>query len=239
MPGATAPFFGQGLAGNERVRRAIFELSLALTAAALTLLCGCVAGPNPLVGYPTGESVRPPRLLSSSSPRGGASTKIYEQAIDHNYRLLLSPEGGRASIPLKSSYRYLIQAGDQPKRELEFLRSTAGRLSEEHFTQVYSVTGEKWVGYGRCAGAPDDSSALSTLQTEEERKRAATETSRYFISVFSPERLLSRESVTTSITPEFAYRPAIRALRFHGPSGWMLYLVDEGRTLPEPLQPGS
>jgi hypothetical protein len=134
----------------------------------LTLLCGCVAGLSPIVGYPNGTTEKPPRLLGSSlTTQGESMAKIYEQEIEHNYRLLLSPEGGRASIPLKSSYRYLIEVGGQPKQELKFLRSKAGRLSAEYFIQINSLGEEKWVGYGRCAGAPDESSALWELVVEQ------------------------------------------------------------------------
>ena len=161
------------------VRRPIAVLKLALSVGVLALLCGCVAGVNPIVGYPNGKVEKSLRLLSSSSPTEGETlTRIYEQEIEHNYRLLLSPEGGRSRIPLKSSYRYLIQVGDELKRELTFLRSNARRLSAEHFTRLHFVAGEKWVGYGPCSDAPDENSTLREWETDEEPKRSATATSR-------------------------------------------------------------
>jgi hypothetical protein len=213
------------------VRRAISKLRVLLPAAVLPLLCGCVAGFAPIVGHPNGQTEKPPRLIASSSPTDGETlAQIYEQEVEHNYRLLLSPDGGRASFPLKSSYHYLVQIGDQPKQELRFLRSKAGRLAaEEEFIQIHFVGGEKWVGYGRCAGAPEESSAFWELQSDAERERTARATSRYFISVFSPKKILSRKVVTTLLTPDFQYVPAVHALRFHGPGGWMLYMIDERR----------
>ena len=199
---------------------------------------GCVAPPYPIAGYPTGRIEKEPRLLCSSSPVPG-DVEIYEQEIEHDYRLVMSPEGGRESVPLKSSYRYLIRIGDQPIKELKFLRCNAGRLSGEHFAQIYSVGEQKWVGYGRSREAPDARSSSVEIQGETERLKLGMETSRYFISMFSPKGILSRIRVTAMTTPNFEYLQETRAVRFLGPSGWMLYLIEEGRVIPEPKMPDS
>jgi hypothetical protein len=210
---------------------------------AALLLSGCPAGVAPLVGYPTGSKAREPEVVSSlpASP-GRAEIRLYCQEIDHNYKLLASPDGGRDSISLKQSYRYQVRIGDGEMRELKFLRSDPGigPHPNEYFQKLYSLS-DRWVGYGQCSGARSDYEPPAwSPETPEEKAAAEKETSRYFITVFDPEKLIVRsEVVTMARRPGLEFRGDLRAVRYRGPSGWMLYMIGENRSKKEPNQPSE
>ena len=208
---------------------------------AALLLSGCPAGIAPLVGYPIGSKINDPEMLSSipASP-DRAETRLYRQTIDHNYKLLAGPDGGRESIPLKESYRYYVKCGNVEMRELTFLRSDPGMGAHpaEYFKKVYPLsTGEGWVAYGLCAGESDFDSSGWYPETLEEKAAAEKETTRYFITVFSPTQIKARvEVVAMQRKPNIEYREGINAVRYRGPAGWMLYRVSDNQSMKEPNQ---
>ena len=204
------------------------------------LLSGCPAGIAPIVGYPVGSKASAPEILSSlSASSAHPQIRLYRQQIDHNYKLLASPDGGRDRTPLKESYRYYARIGDGEMRELEFLRSDPGigPHPAEYFQKIYSLS-DRWVGYGLCSGARSDyEPPLWSQETPDEKATAEKETSRYFITVFGPDKLIARvEVVTLARRPGLEFRDDIRAVRYRSPSGWMRYLIDENRSTKEPNQ---
>ena len=117
-------------------------------------------------------------------------------------------------------------------QELTFLRSdphlTGG--DGEDFSEVYSLPeGDKWVGYGLCAGAPPDYEPLPGLpESPEEKEVEEKRVSRYFVTVFTPEKLISRvEIVTAARNPGIEYLEKERAIRFRRIDGWKLYLIEK------------
>lgn len=207
----------------------------------ILLLCGCPAGLAPLVGYPIGSTVREPEKIASR-PAGPmcAAAILYRQDIDHNYRLLLSPDGGRSSIPLKTSYRYYLRTGSGEMQELAFLRSDPG-MGDHPAEYLRSVvphsTRDIWIGFGLCAGESDFDSSGFFPETDAERTTAEKKTSKYFIEVFSATKLLARvEAVAMTRKPGIECLAARNAVRFRGPEGWMLYLADENRIIKDPNQ---
>ena len=167
---------------------------------------------------------------------------LYRQEIDHNYRLLASPEGGRASHPLKQSYRYYLKTGSAEMRELAFLRSDPWPQNSDYLDEVhYLPTGGRWVGFGLSSGSPSSYEHEPwSSQTPEEKKAEEQRTSAYFIVVFSAEKLLLKTKVVTMMQrPGVEYREDMHSVRFRGPNGWMLYLVDENRIIQEPNSESS
>jgi len=195
-----------------------------------------------MVGYPTGSKINEPEMLSSiPASHERAEVRLYRQEIDHNYKLLASPDGGRENISLKTSYRYYVKSGDGEMRELTFLRSDpgVGPHPDEYFKNVHPLsTGDGWIAYGLCSGESDYDSSGWYPETPEKSVAAEKETSRYFIIVFSPTQLKARvEVIATQRKPGIEYREAINALRYRGPAGWMLYRVAENLSVKDPNAP--
>ena len=206
---------------------------------AVFLLSGCPAGIAPMVGYPTGSKVNDPEVLSSiPGSQGRGEVRLYRQKIDHNYKLLASPDGGRDNIPLKESYRYYVRNGDGDMQELTFLRSDPGigPHPAEYFINVHPLsTGDGWVAYGLCSGESDFDSSGWYPETPEAKAAAEKKTSRYFLTVFSPTQLKVRVEVDMmQRKPSIDYRKEINAVRYRGPAGWMLYRVADNLSVKEP-----
>jgi hypothetical protein len=213
-------------------------MRLILLFAGMLALNGCIAGVAPIVGYPIGTTANHREEISSlPATRTRPKTTLYKQVIDHNYRLLFSPEGGRDNITLKHGYRYFVKVGDGEKTELRFLRSNPGIATSpaEPFDEVYPLPSrDAWIGYGLCSGEYPDSGYLEN-DTPAARLAAERHESRYFITLFSPEKQLSRTIITaTTQKPGIRYLPDLRAIQFRSLSGMMLYLIDENRVVPKP-----
>jgi hypothetical protein len=205
------------------------------------LLAGCPAGVAPIVAYPTGSTAKEPELVASlPATTSRSEIPLYRQEIEHNYKVLASPDGGRDNHPLKSSYRYFVRIGGDDLKELEFLRSDPGIAAHpaEYFKKISPIVGrEEWVGYGLCSGESEFDPSGWFPESPEEKVKGEKETSRYFICVFSPTALLARvEVISMTRKPGIEYLPEARAVRYRGPKGWMRFEVESRQIKKEPNQ---
>jgi hypothetical protein len=217
------------------------KLTALLLSPVVFLLAGCPAGVAPIVAYPTGSMTKEPQLIASlPATSAHAEIRLYSQEIEHNYKVLVSPDGGRDNHPLKSSYRYYVKIGNTGLNELEFLRSNPGMTSRpaEYFKKISPVGGqEAWVGYGLCSGESEFDPSGWFPESPEQKAEGEKRTSRYFISVFSPTALLARvEVISMTRRPGIEYLPEAKAVRFRGPNGWMRFEVESHQIVKEPGQ---
>jgi len=217
-------------------------MKILLILLATLFLGGCSAGFSPIVGFPNGSKAEDIEVVCTRPQSNNLeAATIYSQEILHNYRLLLSPDGGRESIPLKRSYRYYLKVGSGKIKELTFLRSNPSMVSNdaEYFIAIHFLPEEnRWIGYGRCSGAPSDWAPYSwSPETATEKVVAEKRTSQYYICIFSSQKIIGRIKIITSMRrPGLEYKKDISAIRYHTPSGWMLYLIKENKIVREPNQ---
>jgi hypothetical protein len=188
------------------------------------LLTGCPAGLAPLVGTPAGQEVHKEVVvydgMSLPVAEGERRLTIVAQDVDYNYDLIFSPDGNRKNVRLETRLHYKIRYENGETRALPFLEAKTSNSTSSRLQGLTRIAGTPyWVGYAY------------TYESNETNKDRS---SRYYtFSVFSDSALRAHSDLRVARGP-IRYDPALRALRYNGPAGPMLYLALENRSIAAP-----
>ncbi len=184
------------------------------------LLSGCPAGFAPLIGTPAGQEVHKEVVVYYGASDGERGLTIVAQDVDYKYDLIFSPDGNRKGVRLETRLRYKIRYENGETRELPFLESGTSNSSSSRLQGITRIADTPyWVGYAY---------TYDSNETNKDRN-----TSFYTFSVFSDTALRAHSDLRVAKGP-IRYDPALRALRYNGPTGPMLYLALENRSIPAP-----